>query len=97
MITKPAVTRVPIIVSSAGGDQVVSSSPKEIVSIHFSNTTAGAGSVVVHDGDSSEGVALSAAAASGTDDWCPAQPARFDKIHVDWGGSTTGLLTIQVN
>ena len=88
MITKPSNTKIPLIVTSSG---TISSSAKEIVSLHF--TATGAGTCTVHDGSGNGGIVLSVDAASGSDDWSPAQPARFEKIIVAFSG--TGTLAIQ--
>lgn len=94
MITKPAVTRVPIIVTGTG---TVSLADREIVSIHYLNTTAGVGRVDITDGEgATSGIVLGAGIASGVDDWCPAQPAKFKKIVVTFT-TGTGVVTIQVN
>lgn len=94
MIVKPAVTGVPIIVTASG---TVSNAPREIVSIHYLNTTAGVGRVDINDGGvANQGVVLGSDAANGNDDWCPAQPARFAKIVVTFT-TGTGAVSIQVN
>lgn len=92
MITKPAVTATPIIVKAAG---TIIDEPREIVSLHFVNSTAGAGSCTVHDGTGNGGVVLGSDAAGGKDDWCPSQPARFQRTIVEFSGS--GTVTIQFN
>lgn len=80
-------------VNAAG---TISASPREIVSIHYFNSTAGAGKVTIHDGSGNKGIILGAAAANGTDDWCPAQPVRFERIIVEFT-TGTGTITIQTN
>lgn len=80
-------------VTSAG---TISTSAKEIVSIHYFNATAGAGKVTIHDGSGNKGIIMGADAANGTDDWCPAQPAKFDRIIVEFN-TGTGVIAIQTN
>lgn len=89
MITKPSNTATPILVSASG---TISASAREIVSIHF--TAGAAATCVVHDGSGNKGVALGVDAANGSDDWCPSQPAKFDRIIV---AISAGTCTIQTN
>lgn len=95
MIVKPATTKVPII---AIADGTIASSPHEIVSIHYFNSTAGAGRVTITDGsgEPNKGIVLGSDAANGSDRWEPAQPASFDKIIVTFT-TGTGIVTIQTN
>lgn len=93
MLTKPSNTPTPIIVNSAG---TISTSPREIVSIHFVNTTAGAGKVTIHDGSGNKGVVLGSDAAGGADDWTPTQPAYFERVIVEFT-TGTGHVIIQTN
>lgn len=93
MVVKPAVTRVPIIVTATG---VVGNGVYEVVSIHYVNTTAGVGQVTVTNNNINEGVVLGSDAVGGSDDWCPAQPAKFTKLQVNFN-TGTGYVVIQVN
>lgn len=93
MIVKPSNSSTPIIVNSSG---TISTSAKEIVSIHYVNTTAGVGKVTIHDGSGNGGVVLGSDANGGSDDWSPAQPAKFNKIIVDFT-TGTGHVILQVN
>lgn len=93
MVTKPAVTRIPILVIATG---TVSVSAREVVSIHYLNTTAGVGRVDITDGSSNQGVTLGSDAANGNDSWTPVQPAKFDKIIVTFT-TGTGVVSIQTN
>jgi hypothetical protein len=94
MIVKPAVTPVPVIVTTSG---TVSTSPREVASIHYLNTTAGVGRVdITTGGAGTNGITLGAGVASGTDNWNPAQPARFEKLIVTFT-TGTGIVTIQYN
>jgi hypothetical protein len=93
MIVKAAVTPAPVLVTGTG---TVSTSPREVVSIHYFNTTAGAGRVDISDGGAQNGITLGAAAVNQTDNWNPAQPARFNKIIVTFT-TGTGVVTIQYN
>lgn len=89
MITKGAATPTPMLVIASG---TYSTSAKEIVSLHF--TAGAAATCTVSDGLGNKGVALGVDAANGSDDWCPAQPAKFDRIIVT---ISAGTLTIQTN
>lgn len=90
MISKPAVARKPIIVTTS---QIVSESGREIVALHYVNTTAGVGQVTVTNGVGNEGIVLGSDAQGGSDNFCPAQPMPFSKIVVTFV-TGTGHLTI---
>lgn len=95
MITKPGVTGIPIKVTATG---TVANGTREIVSIHYTNTTAGVGRVDISEvgGVGNEGITLSSDAANGNDHWVSAQPVKFDGIVVTFT-TGTGVVTIQVN
>ena len=95
MISKPAVSgRVPIIVTTS---QTVSVSEREIIALHYVNNTAGVGQVRVTDGSgATAGVVLGAAVVGGSDDFCPTQPMKFNKIVVTFD-TGTGYLSILTN
>lgn len=93
-IFKPATTTTPLVITATGTYSV---SPREIVSIHYLNTTAGVGRVDITDGiEANKGITLGAGIASGTDHWYSAQPATFRKIIVTFT-TGTGVVTIQTN
>jgi hypothetical protein len=89
-LMKPSVAANPPIIVTATGN--VSISPREVVAIHYLNTTAGAGRVDI-TGASNEGVTLGSDAANGNDDFCPSQPMKFKKIVVTFT-TGTGVVTI---
>lgn len=93
MITKPAVGRIPIIVTGSGE---VSTSPREVIAIKYVNTTAGAGLVSVTDGSTNQGVMLSSDAANGNDQFTPAQPMAFKRIVVTFI-TGTGYVCIETS
>jgi len=95
MVVKPAVTAIPLRVIATG---TVANGAREIVSIHYVNTTGGAGRVDISEvgGAANEGVTLSSDAANGNDAWEPAQPARFKGIVVTFT-TGTGVVIIQAN
>lgn len=94
MITKPAVASLaPIIVTATG---VISEAPREIVGIHYLNTTAGAGRVEIKGSEGNKGVVLGSDAANGNDSFCPSQPMKFDKVTVTFI-TGTGVVTLLVN
>lgn len=94
MINKPAVSSNPPIIVTASG--VVSASGREIIAIHYLNTTAGVGRVDVTGGTTNEGVTLGAGVQNGTDSFEPVQPAKFSKIVVTFT-TGTGVVTILTN
>jgi len=93
MTTKPAVTPVPIIVTGTG---TVSLSAREIVSIHYLNTTAGVGRVDISDGETNEGIVLGSGVQGSTDHWTSSQPVKFKKLIVTFT-TGTGVVSIQTN
>lgn len=94
-IVKGSVTRIPIKVTTAGQ---VALGAREVVSIHYVNTTAGVGRVDINDAneEANEGITLSSDAANGSDHWTSSQPVRFDGIIVRFT-TGTGVVTIQTN
>jgi len=98
MLTKPSVAkRGPIVIVDDG---VAISSPCEVVAFHYLNTTAGAGRVDIYDGNATPGnlkVVLGAAAANGTDDFCPAQPMSFKNEVRKVSITGTGVVTVLAN
>jgi hypothetical protein len=97
MLFKPSVAgKAPII--STGNSQAVSASC-ELVAVHYLNLTAGVGRINLRDGGAAGEirVTLGAAVVSGTDDFCPSQPAKFLKgIYVELA-TGTGVVTLLVN
>lgn len=95
MISKPAVTGIPLRVTTTGS---VALGGREIVSIHYVNTTAGVGRVDISEvgGAANEGITLSSDAANGNDHWVSSQPVKFDTIVVTFT-TGTGVVTLQVN
>lgn len=98
MISKPAVAgRGPITIGSSG---VAISSACELIALHYLNTTAGAGRVDIYDGNATPGnlkITLGAAAANGTDDFCPSQVMKFEnEVRVVFT-TGTGVVTILAN
>lgn len=96
-ISKPAVAgKAPI--TTTGNAQAVSNSC-ELVAVHYLNLTAGVGRINLRDGASNGQirVVLGAAVVSGTDDFCPAQPMKFENgIYVELA-TGTGVVTLLVN
>lgn len=94
MISKPAIAgNEPIIVTTS---QTVSESVREVVAIHYVNTTGGAGRVTVRGTEVNKGVILGSDASGGNDSFEPAQPMRFDKIIVTFD-TGTGFVSILTN
>lgn len=94
MVIKPAVTNKPPIIVSAGG--TISTSRKEILAIHYVNTTAGKGQVTIHDGGGNTGITLGSDAQGGNDSFEPVQPFPLDRIIVTFD-TGTGIVTILYN
>ena len=94
MISKPSVAKNVITVIA---DNTISESAREIVGIHYVNTTAGAGLVRVYDpNDATKAIYLSSDAANGNDSFTPCQPMPFNKIAVDFV-TGTGFVSLVTN
>lgn len=102
MITKPAVAgKRPVVIRDS--DTLTTrtfSAGTEFVSLHYVNTTAGAGRVDVYDGvvtPSNLRISLSSDAANGNDDYSPAQNWRFNGAAIFVFTTGTGAVTILAN
>lgn len=97
-VFKPAVSGQPPITISATG--VAVNNGCEVVGFHYLNTTAGAGRIDIYDGVATPGnlrVTLGADAANATDDFCPAQPMKFNhQVRVVFT-TGTGVVTVLSN
>ena len=94
MVVKPAVTnRPPITVTES---QTVSASEREVIAIHYVNSTAGVGLVRVWNGNANETVWLGSNANGGNDSFTPAQNMKFSKVVVDFV-TGTGYVTLLMN
>lgn len=83
----------PIIVTSS---QTVSTSAREVVAIHYVNTTGGVGQVIVRGSEVNKGVVLGSDASGGNDSFEPSQPMKFDKLIVTFT-TGSGLVSILTN
>lgn len=91
---KPSVTgNKPISVTATG---TVSTSGREIVGIHYLNTTAGVGRIDIQVGTTNEVITMGAAAANGTDHISLPQVIKADKIIVTFT-TGTGVVTLFTN
>lgn len=96
-ISKPAVSGKPPITTT--GNTLSVSSGCELVAVHYLNLTAGVGRINLRDGSANGEirVVLGAAVVSGTDDFCPTQPMKFNNgIYVELA-TGTGVVTLLVN
>lgn len=91
MINKPAVFKnAPYSVTAT---KTVFTSPKEVSSIHYLNTTAGVGRIDIQDENGQNRVTLGSDAANGNDDWTPGRPVTFNALTVTFT-TGTGVVTI---